>query len=147
MTPAAGRPPARFPDWPERLAAYIERCAGEPWGWGERDRDCCLFAGGAVEAVTGRHPCGWLVGLYGDEAGAAAAVEGAGGLVHAVTTALGTTTLSARLAQRADVALIQLGDGSSRLGVVLGEMIAVKGDPGVALLRAARALLAWPVGR
>jgi hypothetical protein len=66
----------RLPGWPERLAAYLDRCAGEPWGWGERDRDCCLFAGGAVEAVTGVHPCPWLLGLYADEAGARAAIEG-----------------------------------------------------------------------
>jgi hypothetical protein len=67
--------------------------------------------------------------------------------VLAVTTALGAHSFDPRMAQRGDVGLIGLEDGTERLGVVAGEVIAVKGDPGVALLRASRALLAWPVGR
>lgn len=41
----------RFPDWQNRLAAYVEAIRAVPFSYGYHD--CALFAAGAVEAMTG----------------------------------------------------------------------------------------------
>lgn len=41
----------RLPDWEDRLSAYLGSTLSLPFAWGQHD--CLLFAGGAVEAVTG----------------------------------------------------------------------------------------------
>lgn len=42
----------RRADWQHRLAEYLCRAGQEPFAWGTHD--CCCFAAGAVEAMTGR---------------------------------------------------------------------------------------------
>lgn len=44
----------RLPDWPERLADYVESMRDDPFEWGKND--CATFAAGAVEAITGKRP-------------------------------------------------------------------------------------------
>ena len=46
----------RFPDWPERLDAYIRSREGKRFAWGRDKQDCCSFAMGAVLAITGVDP-------------------------------------------------------------------------------------------
>lgn len=138
--------------WPERLAAYLDRVAGEPSAWGARDGDCVLFAAGGIEAATGAHPCPEMVGAYADEAGARALVDAAGGLATLVTARLGPPLASPLLARRGDVVLFlwRLPDGTDeeRLGLISPNgPIACRSPVGWGEVRLTRATLAWPVGR
>lgn len=42
----------RYPDWPQRLAAWIEAHREKPFAWGTND--CAIFAADMIEAITGR---------------------------------------------------------------------------------------------
>ena len=138
--------------WPERLLAYLDEASSEFFAWDGR-RDCATgFAGRAVEAVTGVHPCPDLVGIYEDEAGAREAIARDGGLEAAVTKRLGPPLPDPLSAMRGDVVLFSWrnrdGSEEERLGVCVGDSVAAKGDPsGVAQVRMSRARVAWPVGR
>lgn len=145
MRPRSPRP--RLPAWPDLLMAYLDRATAQPFAWGERDADCSLFAAGAVEALTGKHPCPWLIGQYRDEEGASRQMEGLGGLEAATTAMLGPPLANKLMARRGDVALFMLGDTEPVLAVHLGDQLACKGPGGVGYVNARRAVTVWPVGR
>jgi hypothetical protein len=127
--------------------AYLHRCAAEPWAWGAARGDCTLFAAGWVEAGTGWHPCPDLINAYHDEAGASATIARLGGVEAAVTARLGAPLGNPLLAQRGDVVLVAAADLTERLGIHLGETLAVKCPRGVGQVVAGRAVRVWAVGR
>lgn len=47
-------PLTRFPDWPKRLNAYFTTVGKNTFDW--KTFHCCIFSGGAVEAMTGVDP-------------------------------------------------------------------------------------------
>ena len=55
----------RFPKWEDRLNAYLTTNAVKEFEWGTHD--CCTFAGGAVEAMTGENPMEPFIGLYNNQ--------------------------------------------------------------------------------
>lgn len=129
----------RLPDWPARLAAYLEAQRVQPFAWGSND--CVLFAAGAVRAITGADLL--PVQRWQSVREASRLLVRLGGLRAALDARLPAVPLA--YAQRGDVLLVtgprvQLAiadaDGwlaPSRHGLVRGHM--------------QHALAAWGVGR
>ncbi len=113
----------RLPDWDARLAAYLEPLRLREFAWGHHD--CCTFAAGAVEAMTGVDPIPEFRGAYDDAIGA----------VQALRT-IGQGTLSATLDTKFDrvaPALAQRGDlvmTSGLLGICWGSFAIAVGREG-----------------
>ena len=77
----------RHPDWPERLAAFLEARRDRPFAWGTHD--CVLMAADWVLEATGTDPIeGWR-GRWSSASQAARMLEQAGGVPGAVTARLG----------------------------------------------------------
>jgi hypothetical protein len=155
-------PETRLLDWEQQLyGTYYDKCAQESFRWGERDRDCGLFAAGVVETVTGIHPCEHWIGRYDTEEGMRAFVTEGGGRTALVTDVLGPPLDNGRqYVKRADVCLFAQNvaagvdeDGvvqvisEERLGVNDGPLIICKGMRGLARVPMSALIRAWPVGR
>lgn len=130
----------RLPDWPQRLAQYIESRRAVPFEWGRHD--CCKFSAGAVEAITGADPSEpWP---YSSEIGARRLMVKHGGVAGLVSKALGEPVHASR-AGRGDIVLADLDLGPTA-GVCLGRLCAFAQMPeGVLLLPRGIATQAWRV--
>lgn len=89
----------RFPDWPERLVAYVAEREAQRFEWGKDKQDCCSFANGGVIAMTG-------VDLMADLPDYASAEEA--DLILATTSL--EELMDARLPRRESPAFAQRGD-------------------------------------
>lgn len=134
----------RLSRWPQRLNAYIAAAIGRPFSWGSHD--CCTFADGAVEAVTGRRimpeheP-------YDTREGAVRALLACG--YRSVEEALDQQLARALPieAGRGDIAAVPSEiEGWPALGVVTGTTIHVLRPDGLAVLPWTAAQSAWRVG-
>lgn len=135
----------RLPDWPERLARFVEARRSRPFRWGEND--CALFAADWVREATGRDPAAAFRGRYATAAGAVRALKryGAGDLIATWTALEGAPLESPRLAQRGDVVAVESGEGAA-LSICLDERIAVvTPDGGLGFLPLSAAVVAWRV--
>jgi hypothetical protein len=107
----------RYPDWEARLAAYLEGLRDQTFAWGKLD--CAIFAGGAVEAMTGFDPMRGLRG-YRSEAAAARVLKdrGKGTLVRTVNAMFERVPVG--LAHRGDLVLValQVGQHGDREGLI-----------------------------
>ena len=135
----------RLPDWPERLAAYLQTVRQRPFAWGTHD--CVRFTAGAVQAVTGRD---LLPAQWADAATAARLLRALGGLRGAVGTVLQPLPAPA-FAQRGDVVLVRLpqADGRARrqcLAVADGARCWAPSQGGLVAIDAGLACAAWGVG-
>lgn len=130
----------RFPDWPERLAAFIEERRRDPFAWGERD--CVAVANDWVEACTGDRV---FHVEHADEAGATAAIQAMGGLEAAVTRFLGAPMSNAMKMHRGDVVLFE-SDRGPALGVCIGAEFVSQGKRGLVSYPITAVLRAWSVG-
>lgn len=136
---------ARLPDWPERLAAYIEQRRHVPFAWG--DNDCASFAAGAVAAMTGLTvaevlPEGWL---WRDEAEARLRLLDLHGVRRACQRLLGkpVTGPAAAMAARGAVVCVRIG-GLNTLGVAGGNLRwCAPGEQGLVWRPMAEVKLAW----
>ena len=131
----------RAPDWPERLAAFIEARRARAFSWGEND--CALFAADWVLECTGTDPAASLRGTYQTAAEAARIVHAQGGLATIADTVL-VRWLLPRMAGRGDVALAE-NFGRESLCVVDGLHLVGPGPAGVVFLPLDAALMAWKV--
>lgn len=131
---------SRLPDWPERLAAHLDRWRARPFGWG--DADCARFAEGAVLAVTGRRVA--IGPTWCDLDSARGVLRLLGGLVRAVDEHLPRVPLP--YAQRGDVVLVR-GPAHRHLAVIdgAGGWVA-PGAAGLVRGPLVQARLAWGVG-
>ena len=104
----------RLPDWPRRLNEYLAVAMRKDFRLGRHD--CCTFAAGAVEAMTGVDPMVEFRGQYAtwDEARAALATIGARSLYATLRAKFGRAVPGA-LGQRGDVAYHE-----KSCGVVVG---------------------------
>jgi hypothetical protein len=106
----------RYPDWPERLAAFIETRRAEPFAWGSND--CGLFAADAVRAIYGIDLAHDLRGAYHSEEGAKQAVGGAlEPYAERICAAFGFEEIRPLFAQRGDVVLWRTEQGPT-LGII-----------------------------
>lgn len=110
----------RKPDWEARLTAYLEPLRALPFAWGQHD--CCTFASGAVEAMTGVDPMPEFRGKYRSATTSLRALRriGAGDLPRTLDAKFRTVAPS--LAQRGDIVM---HDGL--LGICLGPVIVAVG--------------------
>lgn len=145
MTATATLPSlTRLPEWPERLAEYLEQHRGALFGW-DGERDCAHFAAGAVRAVTSQDvlPCGWS-----SREEAVRLLRNAGGLVAAVDAVL-PRLQSPTFAQRADIVLMQepAGNPARRwLAVCDGSRAWAPSRSGLLAASMTAAVHAWGVG-
>lgn len=143
---------SRREDWPAALAAaYAE---DRRFAWGRSD--CCLFAADLVAAMTGADPAAALRGRYEDVKGARRVLKRHGGslerLAEDFAARHGWPELPVTLAQRGDLALVELppsseriGDWAEALGIVMGARVAVMGRSGPLQIQLACARRAWRV--
>ena len=130
----------RHPDWPARLAGYLESRRATPFAWGSHD--CCRFAAGAAEAMTGRDAMAAFT--YRNELGAQRLIRRAGSLDELVRRTLGEPLPTVLRAGRGDVVLADLERGPT-VGLCLGQSCAFAGDVGVVYRPLAFARLAWRI--
>jgi hypothetical protein len=136
-----GKVMVRFPDWPVRLAAFVEARRERAFSWG--DSDCCLFVCDGIEAMTGVDPGARWRGLYASEKGARRVLRDNGGVAGIATLVLGDSVPPA-LAGRGDVLLIDTPAGEA-LALCLGATIAAQGANGIEFMNPASAKCAWRV--
>lgn len=113
--------------WQELGNDYLQSVYRKPFDWGGANGgiDCCLFAAGMVEAITGVDPMPEFRGQYSDEAGATKALAeiGAGDLKSTLTAKFGDPVPAAH-ARRFDIGYI-----NERLGVIIGRSVLCLTEP------------------
>lgn len=130
----------RRPDWPMRLAAFLEARAAMPFKWGT---NCCAsFAIAWVEEMTGRTP---FAVDWTDAASAEEKRRLLGGMRQAWRDVLGAETQNWRMIRRGDVALVDI-DGRDCGVVCTGTTLAGPGVERLMHLPLDRALLVWRIG-
>lgn len=135
----------RYPDWPQRLAAFMATRTLTPFAWVHND--CCTFAADAVVQIIGTDPMLPLRGRYASRLGAARLIKDAGSLQVLVIRYLGAPVPHPLTALRGDVALFEMAlpYGPEALGVVVGAHIAAPGPAGSVLLPLSAAKLVWRI--
>ncbi|MEH3107157.1 MAG: hypothetical protein PGN09_07705 [Sphingomonas fennica] len=133
-------------DWEERIVRYLEPLRARPYEWAKND--CCTFAAGAVEAMTGVDPMAEFRGRYATARGAVRAIRRIGAGTLPATLDAKFRRIEAALAQRGDVVWIDDGSALGSLGLCWGPaMIAVgQQDERVGLIQVPRALWRDPIG-
>lgn len=135
----------RFPDWPERLAGYINLCLKRPFVWGEND--CCLFAMDCVQEMTG-------VDLAKPYRGYKTQIQalrllnrhgGIAGIAETVAEKHGIAEIPPLTSQRGDVCLFDIGRGDT-LGIRAGEHIFAPGRQGLVGFPVLQGIRAWRIG-
>lgn len=110
--------------WEEELSDYIASKRDEPFQYGVND--CCMFAAGAVEAMTGENPMEEFFGSYDTLTGSLKAIKtiGEGSLEATIDSKFEEVELGR--AQRGDLAFF---DGS--VGVISGGFAYFVSDDGL----------------
>lgn len=129
----------RHPDWPERLASFIESRRQTPFAYGTHD--CCAFAGAAAEAITGTIPAAPFP--YSTELGAQRLIVEHGGLDNLLTAALGEPVHPSQ-AGRGDIVLADLESGPTA-GLCIGRDCVFPAAVGVTFRSRAAIVMAWKV--
>lgn len=132
----------RLPDWPERLAAFVEQRRHVPFAWGAND--CATFAADAVLAITGRDPMQRLRGRWLDEPQALGVLAGLGGLAWAAKACLGRPLLATAGAPRGSVVLARML-GRPVMGLALADWWAAPGAHGLEFRPCSEVRLVWVV--
>ena len=104
----------RKDDWQQHLTEYIEAHRDTVFEWGKSD--CCIFAAGAVEVMTGENPMKSFTVKYSDEKTGRSLMGRYGGLARILTDMFGH---SHQRGQRGDVAYCDFPDGSA-VGIHIG---------------------------
>lgn len=134
---------ARYSDWPERLAHFIQDRTHQTFAYGRHD--CGLLVADWVRAATGTDPAADLRGRYRSVAGSVAVVRRAGhaDLTELVTARLGPP-LAPLLARRGDIVELP-GDSGPALGICIGMDAVAMGPDGLVTVPMANAVRAWRV--
>lgn len=122
----------RFPDWPQRVGAFMRDRATVPYAWGRND--CAIFAADAILAATGQDMAAAFRGRYRSKRGAGLVLR-----AHEWRNLeeLADTFLPRRheRARRGDVVLYA-GRFGDFLGIVWGGTVVAPDD---------RGLRTWPI--
>lgn len=129
----------RLPDWPTRLAEFVEARRERAFSWGSAD--CCLFVCDGIEAITGSDPAVRWRGLYSSEKGARRILRDNGGVVGLANLVFGTA-VAAAVAGRGDVVLIDTPAGEA-LALCVGGLIAAQAEEGIEFHPIGAAKAAW----
>jgi hypothetical protein len=137
----------RLDDWQSRLYVYLEACEAKPFRYGQFD--CCLFACGAVEAMTGVDLAAPFRGRYGTRANARKALGQYGGFPASLEKAMdraahdhGMAEVSVNFAGRGDLVLIPRSQDFA-LGLAYGADILVPSYRGYLDIPLQSASRAW----
>lgn len=130
----------RASNWDQRLSDYIASKREAPFVYGEND--CCMFAAGAVMAITGIDPVAEFRGKYRSLAGSVRALKeiGSGDLESTMDSKFQEIPIG--MAQRGDIAFF---DGS--LGVVMDGYAWFVSDDGLERVPRSMWDKAWSVAR
>lgn len=130
----------RFSDWPDRLIAFIDARAGQPFAWGPND--CCTYAADGVAAITGEDPMPELRGAYADAAGALRLIA-----EKPLRDRLGEKfeTMPLGRARRGDVAIVEQ-EGRDVVMIVEGATLVGPGAEGAVRVPRTAMLAAFKVG-
>lgn len=142
---------ARLAKWDTELfPGYLASIAATPFAWGSND--CCTFAAGGIQAITGIDVMADFRGKYTDEAGALAAIESVcGGTTVADAAAYcaqkaGLVELPKPLfAQRGDLVVCNAPSGQLVAGLVHlnGRQIVIVGENGLYRVPLRSAVRSW----
>lgn len=129
----------RASDWEAALSKYINVMRHAPFEYGVND--CCMFAAGAVEAMTGVDAMAEFRGKYDSALSAAKALRdiGAGSLEATIDTKFSEVAISQ--AKRGDIALFD-----DSLGIVSGSFAWFVSDDGLERVQRADWQKTWSVG-
>jgi hypothetical protein len=110
--------------WEEALSDYISNKRDEPFQYGVND--CCMFAAGAVEAMTGVDPMEEFKGTYSDLRGSIKVLKeiGEGDLETTLDSKFEEVAISH--AQRGDLAFFD-----ESVGVIMGSFAYFVSDEGL----------------
>lgn len=128
----------RVDGWEKRLNEHLETIGAFAWG----TNDCCMFAVGCVQAMTGVDHGKEFRG-YKTAVGAAKRLEKHGGVEGIATYCLGESK-SVKLAKRGDVVMIDSGEGYA-LGVCVGSKIAAVSKDGLTFVPMTQAIKVWSI--
>lgn len=131
----------RRPDWPARLACFLEARRDMPFVWGAND--CCSFAIAWVREMAGREV---FAVDWSDARGARETLAALGGIRQAWRDVLGPEQQNWRMARRGDVVISRDDAGRENGMVCTGTTIAGPGERGLVQLPLDRALLVWRIG-
>lgn len=130
----------RISTWESALSQYIEAKRDEPFEYGVND--CCLFAAGAVEIMTGIDPMPEFRGKYDSLKGSIQALKDIGNGDLEATLDGKFEPIEIGMAQRGDLAF---HEGS--VGVVAGSFAWFVSDDGLERIPLSMWDKAWSVGR
>jgi len=130
----------RISIWEEALADYIAIKRHEPFEYGVND--CCLFASGAVEAVTGEDPMSEFRGKYDSLKGSLKAIKDIGAGTLEATLDGKFPEVAIGNAQRGDLAFFD-----DSIGVVMGGFAYFVSDDGLEKVSRDMWDKCWSVGR
>jgi len=132
----------RRPDWPARLAAYVEEARSKPFDW--KTHNCATFVVGAAELLCGvALETPQIVDI--DAGIAARQTQDLGGLEAAASLVFGPPIDGWKHGRRGDVALA-LCEGRPTLFLVAGATLCGPGLDGLVQLPLTAALKVWKVG-
>jgi len=136
----------RYGDWPKRLQNYLR---GQSFDWATNN--CCLFASGAIEAMTGTNPAEEYRSFEG-KTDALRTLEkiSSGDIGELADKFLMRKQSNPKMLRRGDIALVDIDavdndSGSQAIGVVIGSYVAVLGTDGIANYPISRVLRGWVV--
>jgi hypothetical protein len=122
---------ARRDNWPDLLAAYIERKRSEPFAWG--GNDCCMFGADWIREATDVDPAAVLRGTYSTALGGMRLINEHGGMVGIMQRFIqpfGFQEISAGSASRGDIIVRDCGLGDAA-GIVIGSNATFVGKGGL----------------
>jgi hypothetical protein len=130
----------RISTWEQALADYIAIKRHEPFEYGVND--CCLFAAGAVEAITGEDPMSEFRGKYDSLKGSLKVIKEIGAGTLEATLDGKFPEVAIGNAQRGDLAFFD-----DSIGVVMGGFAYFVSDNGLEKVSRDMWDKCWSVGR
>jgi hypothetical protein len=130
----------RISTWEEALSNYIITKRHEPFEYGVND--CCLFAAGAVEAITGEDPMSEFRGKYDSLKTSLKAIKDIGEGTLEATMDGKFPEVAIGHAQRGDLAFF-----NDSVGVVVGGFAYFVSDDGLERINRSFWGKCWSVGR
>lgn len=132
----------RLPNWQLRLEAFVAERQHMPFAWGTND--CCMFAAGAVQALTGHDVAARLRGSYSTGQQALRRLRTRGGVSAIASKVLGPSIRPLQ-AGIGDVVLLSI-EGQDALGLCNGTTVLGPGPAGLVAYGMDVAIAAWRVG-
>ena len=130
----------RISTWEDALSNYIATKRHDPFEYGVND--CCLFAAGAVEAITGKDPMSEFRGKYDSLKTSLKAIKDIGAGTLEATMDNKFPEVAIGHAQRGDLAFF-----NESVGVVVGGFAYFVSDDGLERINRSLWNKCWSVGR